>query len=69
MYVIGIFAELNSTKCGQLMQTTDWTSMHLGALKLVNSFVIPYWYLIAIVIATAAYYVAFRKHDMIVAEA
>ena len=51
------------------MQTTDWTSMHLGALKLANSFVIPYWYLIAIVIATAAYYVAFRKHDMIVAEA
>ena len=59
----------NDPKGGQLMQTTDWTSMHLGALKLVNSFVIPYWYLIAIVIATAAYYVAFRKHDMIVAKA
>jgi hypothetical protein len=59
----------NDPKGGQLMQTTDWTSMHLGALKLVNSFVIPYWYLIAIVIATAAYYVAFRKHDMIVGEA
>jgi len=59
----------NDPKSGQLMQTTDWTSMHLGALKLVNSFVIPYWYLIAIVIATAAYYVAFRKHDMIVAKA
>ena len=53
-------------KGGQLMHSTDWTSMHLGAIKLVNTFVIPYWYLIATVIATAAYYVAFRKHDMIV---
>ena len=52
-------------KGGQLMQATDWTSMHLGAIKLANSFVMPYWYLIAIVVATASYYVAFRKHDMI----
>lgn len=51
---------------GQLMQLTDWTSIHFGALNLVNSFVIPYWYLIAIAIATTAYYVAFRKHDMII---
>src|SRR5690348_3269108 len=47
---------------GQLMQPTDWTSIHFGALNVVNSFVIPYWYLIAIAIATTAYYVAFRKH-------
>jgi hypothetical protein len=52
-------------KGGQLMQATDWTSIHLGAMKLANSFVIPYWYLIAIVVATVSYYVAFRKHDMI----
>jgi hypothetical protein len=39
--------------------------MHLGAIKLANSFVMPYWYLIAIVVATVSYYVAFRKHDMI----
>ena len=52
-------------KGGQLMQATDWTSMHLGAIKLANSFVMPYWYLIAIVVATVSYYVAFRKHDMI----
>ena len=52
-------------KGGHLMQATDWTSMHLGAIKLANSFVIPYWYLIAIVVATVSYYVAFRKHDMI----
>jgi hypothetical protein len=53
-------------KGGQLMQPTDWTSIHFGALDVVNSFVIPYWYLIAIAIATTAYYVAFRKHDMII---
>ena len=48
------------------MQPTDWTSIHFGALDVANSFVIPYWYLIAIAIATTAYYVAFRKHDMII---
>lgn len=53
-------------KGGQLMQLTDWTSIHFGALDVVNSFVIPYWYLIAIAIATTSYYVAFRKHDMII---
>jgi len=37
------------------MQVTDWTSMHLGAIKLANSFVMPYWYLIAIVVATVSY--------------
>ena len=47
----------------QLMQLSDWTSMHLGALDVGGNFVIPYWYLIAIAGATVAYYVAFRKHD------
>jgi hypothetical protein len=47
----------------QLMQFSDWTSMHLGALNVGGNFVIPYWYLIAIAAATVAYYVAFRKHD------
>src|SRR5919108_853473 len=48
-------------KGGQLMQFSDWTSMHLGALEIGSNFVIPYWYLIAIAGATMAYYVAFRK--------
>jgi hypothetical protein len=47
----------------QLMQFSDWTSMHLGALNVGGNFVIPYWYLIAIAGSTVAYYVAFRKHD------
>ncbi len=52
-------------KGGQLMQFSDWTSMHLGALDIVSNFVIPYWYLIAIVGATIAYFLAFRKHDIV----
>ena len=52
-------------KGGQLMQFSDWTSMHLGALDISGLFVIPYWYLIAIAGATMAYYVAFRKHDKV----
>jgi hypothetical protein len=52
-------------KGGQLMQFSDWTSMHLGALDIGSIFVIPYWYLIAIAGATMAYYVAFRKHDKV----
>jgi hypothetical protein len=46
-----------------LMQSSDWTSMHLGAIDIGGSFVIPNWYLIAIALATLAYYGAFRKHD------
>lgn len=46
----------------KLMQFSDWTSMHLGAID-VGSFVIPNWYLVAIALATLAYYGAFRKHD------
>jgi hypothetical protein len=49
-------------KGGMLMQLSDWTSMHMGAIDL-GSFVIPVWYLVAIAIATLAYYGGFRKHD------
>jgi hypothetical protein len=45
-----------------LMQSSDWTSIHIGALDLGN-FVIPNWYLIALVMATLTYYAAFRRHD------
>lgn len=51
-------------KGGKLMQSTDWTSIHLGAIDL-GSFVIPNWYLIALIVATLGYYGAFRKHDRI----
>ncbi len=49
-------------KGGQLMQFSDWTSMHLGVID-VGSFVIPNWYIIALAFVTLAYYGAFRKHD------
>ena len=52
-------------KGGQLMQFSDWTSMHLGALDL-DSFVIPVWYIIAIILATGIYYIAFRKDDKLI---
>jgi hypothetical protein len=51
-------------KGGHLMQPTDWTSMHMGYINL-GSFVLPVWYLVALALATAAYYGAFRKHDRI----
>lgn len=51
-------------KAGKLMQPTDWTSMHLGAINL-GSFMIPNWYLVALAIATLAYYWAFRKNDRV----
>ncbi|MEP0826755.1 MAG: hypothetical protein HRF40_14875 [Nitrososphaera sp.] len=51
-------------KGGLLMQYSDWTSMHMGAIDL-GSFVIPVWYLVAIAIATLAYYFGFRKHNKI----
>lgn len=50
-------------KGGMLMQFSDWTSMHLGALDIMGIFVIPYWYIIAITLATLLYYGAFRRHD------
>lgn len=49
-------------KAGQLMQFSDWTSKHLGAID-VGSFVIPYWYLIAVCLAALAYYGALRKNS------
>ncbi|HJS83445.1 MAG TPA: hypothetical protein VJ742_11500 [Nitrososphaera sp.] len=49
-------------KGGQLMQASDWTSMHLGYIDL-GSFVFPGWYLLALALATLAYYGAFRRHD------
>ena len=51
-------------KGGQLMQFSDWTSMHLGAID-VGSFVIPIWYIVALAFVTLAYYGAFRKHDQV----
>ncbi|WP_415283234.1 hypothetical protein [Candidatus Nitrososphaera sp. FF02] len=49
-------------KGGMLMQFSDWTSMHMGALD-IAVFVIPGWYLLAIGISALAYYGAFRNHD------
>ncbi|HEY8140793.1 MAG TPA: hypothetical protein VIE86_06895 [Nitrososphaera sp.] len=49
-------------KGGLLMQGSDWTSMHLGYIDL-GSFVLPGWYLLALGLATLAYYGAFRGHD------
>ncbi|HEX2230737.1 MAG TPA: hypothetical protein VHG34_00960, partial [Nitrososphaeraceae archaeon] len=51
-------------KGGQLMQFSDWTSMHLGAIE-VGSFVIPIWYLISLVLVVLLYYGAFRKHNQV----
>jgi hypothetical protein len=39
-------------KAGLLMQSTDWTSKHLGVIE-INKFVIPNWYLLAIAMALA----------------
>lgn len=52
-------------KGGQLMQASDWTSVHLGYIDL-GSFVLPGWYLVALALATIAYYSAFRKHDRLI---
>lgn len=52
-------------KGGQLMQASDWTSVHLGYIDL-GSFVLPGWYLLALALATVAYYSAFRKHRRLV---
>ena len=51
-------------KGGLLMQSTDWTSLHLGAIDF-GSFVLPAWYLLAIAIAALAYYGGFRKHNRV----
>ena len=49
-------------KGDMLMQATDWTSLHLGYIDF-GSFVLPNWYILAVAIATLAYYGAFRKHN------
>jgi hypothetical protein len=51
-------------KAGLLIQSTDWRSMHLGAIE-INRFVLPNRYLLAITIAAAAYYIAFRGYNKI----
>jgi hypothetical protein len=45
----------------QLMQFSDWTSMHLGAID-TGSFVIPNWYIVSLVLTILLYYGAFRGH-------
>lgn len=51
-------------KGGLLMQFSDWTSMHMGAIDL-SSFVVPVWYIVAIAVAALAYYGGFHKHDRV----
>jgi hypothetical protein len=46
----------------QLMQFSDWTSMHLGAID-TGSFVVPNWYIVSLALIILLYYGAFRKHD------
>jgi hypothetical protein len=53
-------------KKGLLMQASDWTTknlsgLHVPHIDLIGSFVIPYWYIIVIVIAGIFYYFAFKK--------
>lgn len=49
-------------KGGHLMQLSDWTSKHLGAIDL-GSFVVPIWYMVAIALSASAYYGALRHSD------
>ena len=56
----------NDPKKGLLMQASDWTTKSLGSLPVLHtnpfgSFVIPYWYIISIVIAGIFYYYAFKR--------
>lgn len=51
---------------GLLMQASDWTVRTLGGVQLqlpapFYNIVLPYWYLIALMIAGLAYYYAFRS--------
>ena len=48
------------------MQASDWTTKNLGYISIPHAyqfgnFVIPYWYVIAIIIAGIFYYYAFKK--------
>jgi hypothetical protein len=56
----------NDPKKGLLMQASDWTTKNLGYISIPHAyqfgnFVIPYWYVIAIIIAGIFYYYAFKK--------
>jgi hypothetical protein len=56
----------NDPKKGLLMQASDWTTRNLGYISiphtgLFGNFVIPYWYVIAIIGAGIFYYYAFKK--------
>ena len=56
----------NDPKKGLLIQASDWTTKNLGGLHiphvdLFGSFVVPYWYIIVIIIAGIFYYFAFKK--------
>lgn len=51
----------NDSKRGLLMQASDWTTQNMGGLIIpkstsFNGFVIPYWYLIASIIAAFFFY-------------
>ncbi len=56
----------NDPKRGLLMQASDWTTKNLSGLHIphvdfIGSFVIPYWYMIVIIVAGVFYYFAFKK--------
>lgn len=56
----------NDSKRGLLMQASDWTTKNLGYISMphtsiLGSFVIPYWYIIALIVASVFYYYAFKR--------
>jgi hypothetical protein len=56
----------NDPKRGLLMQPSDWTAHNIGGLIISKSssfggLVIPYWYLIACIVAGFFFYYAFKK--------
>ncbi|HEY7572131.1 MAG TPA: hypothetical protein VH796_12265 [Nitrososphaeraceae archaeon] len=56
----------NDPKRGLLMQASDWTTKNLSGLHIphvdfIGSFVMPYWYMIVIIVAGVFYYFAFKK--------
>jgi hypothetical protein len=49
-------------KKGLLMQASDWTTKNLGYISIPHSsFVIPYWYIVAIIVSGVFYYYAFKR--------
>jgi predicted permease len=60
----------NDPKKGFMMQASDWTTNNLGNISIprdsvFGSFVIPYWYIIAITVAGVFYYYAFKRSNYI----